>query len=322
MMTKFRLYRFLLFVSTFLLLSYFVEKTCGFLIKQNHDFKPSYVASGTIDADILVHGPSRAVYHVVPNIIEDSTDLKTYNIALNASAINEQLLIFKLYLNHNKAPKVIALEMHRGYLREAANLYLHSSNYVPFLNEENILMQVKEQDYFLYQLNYFPGLKYFYHSNNLLNEIAKGALQYWKGSKEVNFTKGFQAKNKEWITGLPTYKYFPERIEHSEKLLNGYKDFIELAQKNDVEVIFFTAPLYQAPAYENTIIHDLAEEYDIPYWEYNYMPLNQDTTFFYDATHLNKKGATLFSMDFASDMKEYLEKRASNTANNFLKEKN
>lgn len=307
-MTKPQIYRLLLFVGSLFLLSFSIEKVCDFLIKKNYDFKPAYVASGNIDADILIHGPSRAVYHANSNIIEDSTNLKTYNLALNASAINEQLLIFQLYLNHNKVPKIIALEVHRGYLREAANLFLHSSNYVPFLDEDNILRQIKEQDNFLYQLNHFSGLKYFYYSNNLLSEIMKGGLQFMRGSKEVSFNKGFQAKNKEWISGLPPYKHRPARFDHSKKLLQGYKEFIQLAQKKGIEVILFTAPFYKEPFYEDTIIHDLAEEYKVPYWQYNHMPLNQDTAFFYDATHLNNQGATLFSMEFANDIKDYIYK--------------
>jgi lysophospholipase L1-like esterase len=46
----------------------------------------------------------------------------------------------------------------------------------------------------------------------------------------------------------------------------------------------------------------IARKYNIPILDYNYDPISYDTIYFYNATHLNKKGAELFSVKLAHDI--------------------
>ncbi|GHV09600.1 hypothetical protein FACS1894162_0470 [Bacteroidia bacterium] len=55
---------------------------------------------------------------------------------------------------------------------------------------------------------------------------------------------------------------------------------------------------------EMQVYHGFAEKYDIPFLDYTHDPICYDTTYFYNAMHLNKKGAELFSLKLANDIKE------------------
>lgn len=49
-----------------------------------------------------------------------------------------------------------------------------------------------------------------------------------------------------------------------------------------------------------------ALKYDIPILDYSNMDICSDTTCFYNAMHLNKKGAELYSARLAEDIDDYL----------------
>ena len=47
----------------------------------------------------------------------------------------------------------------------------------------------------------------------------------------------------------------------------------------------------------------IADKYGIPILDYMTMSLCKDTTYFYNAMHLNKKGSEIFSDSLAHDLK-------------------
>lgn len=48
----------------------------------------------------------------------------------------------------------------------------------------------------------------------------------------------------------------------------------------------------------------LSQKYNIPLLDYTFSEISKDTTNFYNATHLNKKGSELFSKELANDLKK------------------
>ena len=48
--------------------------------------------------------------------------------------------------------------------------------------------------------------------------------------------------------------------------------------------------------------YDLSMRYELPMLDYSNCYLSQDTTYFYNATHLNKTGSDLFSAQLAYDL--------------------
>ena len=51
-----------------------------------------------------------------------------------------------------------------------------------------------------------------------------------------------------------------------------------------------------------------ADKYDFPVLNYTYDSLSYDTDYFYNATHLNKKGAEIFTSQLAMDLRELVDK--------------
>src|SRR5207302_909891 len=60
------------------------------------------IVDGTINAEIVISGSSRALTHYDPRIIEERTGLTAFNIGLNGSQTDMQLARLKTYLRHNR----------------------------------------------------------------------------------------------------------------------------------------------------------------------------------------------------------------------------
>ncbi len=77
-------------------------------------------------------------------------------------------------------------------------------------------------------------------------------------------------------------------------------------------VIVFPPAYYESYQYFKNlpdvfkIYQDLTNEYRIPFFNYADSPLSKSTENFYNSQHLNKKGATKFSVIFAEDLNKVL----------------
>lgn len=80
-----------------------------------------------------------------------------------------------------------------------------------------------------------------------------------------------------------------------------------------VKLYFVYTPLYYEATQKIININNmydcfqrLANKYDIPILEYTNCYISYDSTFFYNAEHLNTNGATRFSNLFAIDLLDYI----------------
>ena len=86
-------------------------------------------------------------------------------------------------------------------------------------------------------------------------------------------------------------------------------DFLHEATDKKVKIIFVYAPIYVGAREKMvneeqmfTMYDSIAKIFEIPILDYNDIPMCYDTTYFYNATHLNKIGAELFTTKLAHDI--------------------
>ena len=92
-------------------------------------------------------------------------------------------------------------------------------------------------------------------------------------------------------------------------LLHLFSDYIKELQSDSIVPILVAAPVYVGATEIvinindiNNVYKQLAEQYNILFLDYSNVMLSLDTTYFYNATHMNKKGAELFSIQLANDL--------------------
>jgi lysophospholipase L1-like esterase len=91
--------------------------------------------------------------------------------------------------------------------------------------------------------------------------------------------------------------------------LSLFGEYLLKAKSENIKVIFVYAPFHirAMRKIKNVdkmflMFDSIAKKYDIPILNYTYDSISYDTTYFYNAMHLNKKGAELFSAKLARDI--------------------
>ena len=88
-----------------------------------------------------------------------------------------------------------------------------------------------------------------------------------------------------------------------------FNAFLGQLKKQNISAVFVCAPIYigltnkidNLPEFYETF-RFYSNKYQIPILDYTYYYLSHDTTYFYNATHLNKTGAELFTTKLCHDL--------------------
>lgn len=98
---------------------------------------------------------------------------------------------------------------------------------------------------------------------------------------------------------------------YTDEALALFENFVDRETKKGVQIVIVYAPLYHELIHKISNFQDqftvygrIAEKYGIPVLDYTNDELSYSQEYFYNATHLNKRGAHIFSRKFAADLKE------------------
>lgn len=89
-----------------------------------------------------------------------------------------------------------------------------------------------------------------------------------------------------------------------------FDQYLANAKAEGIKVVFVYAPLYIGAIQKMdnkeemyATYQRIADKYNIPILDYMNMAICSDTTYFYNAMHLNKRGAEIYSDSLANDIK-------------------
>jgi len=263
------------------------------------------VMQGEINADILVSGSSRAMFHYDPRVIEAETKLKSFNIGRNGTKLHEQLQLLKLYLRHNKRPAYLIQNLDMVSLTKNDDV-TDPKQYIPWLNHEEVYRPLFQQKRYFFVYRWFP----------LLAMVRTGGMQtallglFQSGRGQADVLKGFTPQDLAWDendfekfkagnrSGV-SWQIDPQKIQTLAEL-------IELSKKNEIQVVLVLSPDYRE-AHEifrsrNETVQafkEIAGRFGVPFWDYSDDPISGDSAYFYNTQHLNRTGAGVFSKSVA-----------------------
>ncbi len=228
--------------------------------------------------DYAIFGSSRAVYHINPILIKEKTGKEGKNFGYNASSSFEIYLTINEYLKNNFTKKIFIQVDYKYYKSNPDGV--GKISWIPFINEENIYQYFKPfgNKYFLY--NKIPFYRYQKFDSRLgiryvFSNIIKGDNEF------VNFNgyiDRFGVLKKDTV-------FSPKEII----TVNPYfADLITICKTKNIELIFFTSPIYRF----NGSFKYLDER--LPNY-YSFSNTISEISLFSDPTHLNSKGAEVFT---------------------------
>lgn len=306
---------FLPLLAVFIILDFWVSHR----LKKSHGYAGEIevwedIYNGRIQNPIAIYGSSRAWVHVDPQIIQDTTGYPAYNFGIDGHNFWLQYFRHKEYLTHNDTPKVIICSVDAFSLQKRSDLF-NLEQFLPYMFADlKVYEYTKSYLGFSLADYYVPFVRYLNNNSVLTTEVLLGQI-----ADTPLRTRGFKGNQRVWSTDLKKAKKemqtYKSVIDSSSLLL--FEDFLTECKEADIELILVWTPTYiegqnfiKNRAEQVAYFKTQAQKYNFPFWDYSTHTLCQDTTYFYNALHLNATGAEIFSKDLASKLKSYFHTRS------------
>tara|TARA_B110000971_G_scaffold221949_1_gene271808 strand:- start:12618 stop:13556 length:939 start_codon:yes stop_codon:yes gene_type:complete len=294
----------LLFLFPLVVLSFVLDGVLSSKLKKTTTlFKGEYavwndIFEGKIDSDILIIGSSRAWVHFNPTMITEQTGISCYNIGIDGHPFLLQNTRYDILRKYNKKPKTVIVSLESNSFFKRPDLY-NSSQFLPYLrtNKDDLkepLLKFKGFNKYDFVL---PLIRY-YGNFSVLKEVLLSS------SNSTNRVKGFEAHAKKWNSDLlnAKKKYKSLKVKIDTTTLNLFKEFVKKNKAEEIEVILVYSPEYiegqEFISNRDSIINlykKISDENKISFIDFSNDSISYKKEYFYNATHLNKKGANLFT---------------------------
>lgn len=293
--------KFLTNILVFGLLFFLLDKLFIFFIvtspQKEVDKRLELLVNGKINKEIIILGSSRGARNIIASEIEKKTGHTSYNLAYPGSDIEFHEFVVRTLLKFNKAPKVILLSVDypMAFLPDSIlnfrldRLYpLVKYNYI---NEELVARGEKNR----IMSNLF-ALSRMNKTNFDIRQKKFTALDtlYADGSMPISFQKDTE----DWTPSKSFVKYNSKK--ELQVKLECFKKIVSMCQEKNIKLILIQPPLYDTmdPSFRGRLV-ELTEN-KIAFFDYNRQnPMYKNKEYFYDRTHLNLKGATVFTNEIA-----------------------
>lgn len=242
--------------------------------------------------DLVINGSSRAWVQYDPHILDSILHLNTYNFGIDGSAINRQIIKYHKYCELHGQPQyllqnidIFTMARTFGYEREQFFPY--------FFYDKDLLLKADKYEHFTLLEKYIPYYRYI------------GIDLYdW----DAGLYKGYCGQDKAW-DGSMFSQMDTVQVSSDSSMLRLFDDFLTEQAHLGTRVILVYSPIYHGVIDKcpdtgkmYTMYDSLAIKHHLSILNYIEMPLCYDTAYFYNATHLNRQGAEIFTTRLAQDL--------------------
>lgn len=310
MLSSNRTYKVILLIGIISILLFLVERiyiNTMKSLKTGSIGKINAVINHDLDVNLSIWGASTALVNFNPLIIRDSLNISAFNMGLNGVNIDQYNGLLKEYLNYTKESNfiIIAIDIYGGLEKREQFYELH--NWIQHLDNENIYDCLYDIDCkTMVKAKYIPFYPITLYSKHTFPLFRSALLN--NSSSEYQFINlGFEPNNalinsKEIDT---TQIIIPINNDVFKKLRNSC--FLALSKK--IRPIIVITPcrkdgLNKIKNVEKfvTLLQTLEKE-GIVVYNYLNSPISSNPSFFEDNTHLNTKGADIFTEDVINNLK-------------------
>lgn len=271
------------------------------------------IFNGEIDADLVINGSSIAELQISPKILDSILDVQSYNFGMSGFSFLMQKARYDVFSKNNDEPKIIVQIVGDGTLKKKEGLF-RLPQFLPYLNDSIIRSTTKKYKGLSYLDYHMPLVRYSGESETVIKGVA--SFLHYEPLSTKKF-KGYASNDIPWDNNFEEFvKDHPNGMEMhvSNYIKNLFEDFIKKEKQRGSKVFIIFPPTYYE--LENYILNrkelldfytSISKKYKVPFLDYSKSDFTKRKELFYNATHLNKKGAELFSTKLAADIKRILE---------------
>jgi hypothetical protein len=309
--------RFGLFILPMVLLAYGSDLFISKRLKQIKSYKEGEFSvwndlyDGKIDAQIAIYGSSRAWLHIDPAIVEDSLHIPTYNLGINSHNFWLEYFRHTLLLKYNKKPRLIIHTLGMATVEKRVDLF-NADQFLPYMlfnkEMENAIISYKgytPADFVIPMLRYFG-------KRDALFSVMKYCLN--PSNNPVKRIKGYEAvTDLSWHNDLDKVKkkmkYYEVKVDTPTLAL--MERYLQECKANGIKVLLLYSPEYiegQRFTHNRQDVIDfykkISAKYDVPYFDFSNDSMSYQQKYFFNAEHLNKLGADLFTRKLIDTLKK------------------
>ncbi len=299
---KISIFKIIKFIAIFLVIDLILGSIAQelFFSQETGKFARTTHAIRETNAKVLIFGSSHAHRHYVPEVVEKELNTTCYNVGAEGQQLLYHTALLKMILKRTK-PELIVLNIDESFLYKSDVAYERLSDLHPYY--ENNRDELKP---ILSLKSRLTDFKLFFKSYQVNSTIVH-AIRYYL-SPQID-DKGYR----------PLYGVLkPETKENQEKeyievidkdFVAALQTFIETAKNNKIKLVFVTSPTFSVvdhttnESYQKIV--QLANDQKIPIFDYfNNMTFRGKAELFHDFSHLNHKGAQLFTKSLTDSIIE------------------
>lgn len=268
---------------------------------------------GGIDARVVMFGSSIVQIDMDTDAMQSILGKKCFNMGMSGYSFDYQYnLIIKTYLKRNKKPELIILGVSpQAFLEHWNPDFVYS--FLPYINQPEFEFYCELCDEISSVDKYLPtkysglgiGRIWLLLKNRQPSEREDCFTPMQKDTYNVNFPKNYPLEKN------------PEIIEY-------FQEFVRKCESERIRLLLVCPPMHRKDFYDQcdmegfrALIKELAK--DVTFMDYSLM-FESNPEYFYESTHLNKKGAEIFSKTLARDIlklgiPEFLKKTSKTESN-------
>ena len=300
-------------------IGYVLDQYYGKLNNQFVDHKANWIFKKSGEhLDYVVLGASRAYNVIDINTIDQTTGLTGLNLGERGAGYAECFILLEHFLRENST-KMLLLSLDYPSLNSTESYSYPFKEYafLPQFEEDSVELVFRDvvPNYKFWMYKFIKASKYmefnskypFYGTLINFGYVEEyQIMEQSKGTKLINRNQrvdGFNTQKMEEITG---------KVQFDKLDLKYLKKIVQLCESNSIELLCYSAPLYKdlylARGYENinAQIGLLTEDWHLEWNDYSFIHLSQTKENFADYSHLNEKGAKIFSKQLARTISEKL----------------
>lgn len=273
---------------------------------------------GEINSDIVIIGNSRAEAHYDPQIFQEITGFKTYNLGLSGTPFNVIKIRWDALMQRNKRPAVVIFDLDVNIFAKSDYLF-QKFQYLPYTRKKEFKTVASELDRDYWPEQLLPLYKYRSNEMNVIKMLQavnneKLCSEYYNGylGHDIQWIErdwvSFQAK---LVADQKVEKYNLNRYDEGFLLFHS---MIQECLDSGTKVYMVWSPTYyessdylrQVKDFVDDKLIAISKQYSIPYCDYSNIDLSKSKENFYNQAHLNRTGAIKFSKKIATQIKEDL----------------
>lgn len=303
------------FLFPILIIVYPLDYIISYYLSQSNEYPGEFevwndIYNSNANCDIAIYGSSRAWVHINPKILSDSLELDVYNFGIDGHNFWLQYLRHLELIKHNKKPKTIIVAVDIFSLQKRIDLY-QPDQFLPYMFWNSNIKEYTSSYVGYNNLDYYIPLLRYSGKINAINSVKKNIFIN-QSSYSFRYN-GFLGIDKEWNNDLEKAKAnkFAYEIKLDLSSIKLFEKFLNECKYNNIELIFVYTPEYiegqKFVSNRDQIINiyrDFSNKHSIKFYDYSKDTICLNKKYFYNASHLNKLGADIFSRNLASDLKE------------------